>query len=103
MAGRKKVPGAEVRSEQMSVRWTPEEMQMLRAFQKSRGITYLADVPRLLALQQIRLDGLIGARREVLDRLQEELNFGSQEELLWFLAGKQLDQVLSMLEIDVAK
>lgn len=55
MAGRKKTPGAEVRSESMHIRWTKSERERLEKAQKMLGITYLVDVPRILALRQLEL------------------------------------------------
>lgn len=55
MSGRKREPGAELRSESLTIRWTPTEMETLKRIQKELGVTYLSDVPRILALRQADL------------------------------------------------
>lgn len=39
----------------MTLRWTPDEVKTFKRIQKEWGITYLADVPRILALRQADL------------------------------------------------
>ncbi len=55
MAGRKRPPGAEIRDERTSVRWTKSELARLEKARELLGIAYTADIVRLLTLRQLEL------------------------------------------------
>lgn len=55
MAGRKRDPGAEVRDERTTVRWTKSELERLERAREALGIEYTTDFVRVLALRQLDL------------------------------------------------
>jgi hypothetical protein len=58
MAGRpakEQSPGEEPRDKRITLRWTASEYERLQKARKLLGITYLADVPRILTLRQLDL------------------------------------------------
>jgi hypothetical protein len=104
MAGRSKdEQGPEVRDKRTSVRWTKSEYDSLEKAQQERGIKYLVDVPRVMTLQQIRLEEVIGDKAELLEKAREALGVKTTEEAIWTLARRQLETYSSLLEKDVAE
>lgn len=103
MAGRSREPGAEVRSERMSVRWTKSEMDLLERYRERERIAYLGDVPRIMTLQQLHLEELIGDKSELLERARKGLGLETREEVIWALASRRLEEISSLLENHVAE
>lgn len=103
MAGRSRTPGAEVRDQRITVRLTRSEKDRLEKVQEAEGIEYLADVPRIKALKQIRLEEAIGSKAEMLEKARQKLGLKSTEEALWALARIQLERLHSVFEKDVAE
>lgn len=97
MAGRKKVPGAEVRSQPMSVRWTPSEHQRLKSEQERRGITHLVDVPRILSLEHLELQERFAEKAELLEKARQAFGVNTVEEAIGMLALAQLERISSAL------
>lgn len=101
MAGRKRVPGEEVRDEKMTLRWTKTELDQLVAAQQRDGVTYLADVPRVLALRALRLDdalaGTLAEDAELLEKAREIFDAETTEDLIALLVLRQLELMRSSL------
>lgn len=104
MAGRaKSEQGTEVRDKRTSVRWTKSEYDNLEKARQDRGIKYLVDVPRVMTLQQIRLEESVGDKAELLEKARKALGLNTTEEAIWKLAEAQLERMSSALEKDVAE
>lgn len=88
MAGRPKVAGEENRTERTSVRWTKSELGRLEKTQKIMGVTYLTDVPRIMALRQITLEEAFGNR---LEGFKRRLDVGTTGEVIEALVNRQID------------
>lgn len=55
MAGRKREPGAEVRDQRTTIRWSRSEIQRLEKAKNLLGFTYDVDLIRALTLRQLDL------------------------------------------------
>lgn len=97
MAGRKHKPGAEVRDQSMTIRWTPGEKKKLEAEQKRRDIEYLVDVPRTLALLQLDLQEAFADKADLLEKAREFLGCDTVEDVVKKLALEQLERISSAL------
>lgn len=55
MTGRKRLPGADIRDERTTVRWTKNELARLEKARELLDIAYTADIIRLLTLRQLEV------------------------------------------------
>jgi hypothetical protein len=95
MAGRSRTPGAEIRTERTTVRWTKSEKQHLERVQQEQGISYLVDVPRIMTLRQLRIEEVVDTKAETLEQVREAVGLKSAEDvLLMTLKQAKLTEVI---------